>query len=83
MLYKSACPERPANINHCRFDVFFLPDNDQACSAPDMSDLSEKRHSQEYMDKEQVFEELGDVVVIRQTLTPEEDRRILRKVDLK
>lgn len=48
-----------------------------------MSDKNEKKDSQEYPEKEQVFTEHGEVVATRQPLSPEEDRRILRKIDLK
>jgi hypothetical protein len=45
--------------------------------------VNEKKESQEYPDKDQVLTELGDVIATRESLTPEEDRRILRKIDLK
>ncbi|KAF2625504.1 MFS general substrate transporter [Macroventuria anomochaeta] len=47
-----------------------------------MSVTNEKKDSQEYPDKDQVLTELGDVLATREALSPEEDRRILRKIDL-
>lgn len=44
---------------------------------------NEKKYSEEYPDNEQAIPELGDVVATREPLSPEEDRRILRKIDLK
>jgi hypothetical protein len=48
-----------------------------------MSHTNEKKDSQDYPEKDQVLTELGDVVASREALSPEEDRRILRKIDLK
>lgn len=42
--------------------------------------MNEKKDSQEYPEKDH---EIGDVVAAREALSPEEDRRILRKIDLK
>ncbi|KAJ4400958.1 hypothetical protein N0V91_008337 [Didymella pomorum] len=47
-----------------------------------MSHTNEKKDSQDYPEKDQVLTELGDVVASREALSPEEDRRILRKIDL-
>jgi len=48
-----------------------------------MSHTNEKKDSQEYREKDHILTELGDVVASREALCPEEDRRILRKIDLK
>lgn len=45
-----------------------------------MTSMNEKRDSQEYPEKDH---ELGHIVAAREALSPEEDRRILRKIDLK
>lgn len=48
-----------------------------------MSHTNEKRDSQEYPEKDHVGYELGHVVASTEALSAEEDRRILRKIDLK
>ncbi|KZM27982.1 uncharacterized protein EKO05_0007294 [Ascochyta rabiei] len=47
-----------------------------------MSVIKEKQHSEEYPEKNQVLAELGDVIATGEPLAPEEDKRILRKIDL-
>ncbi|KAH6639817.1 major facilitator superfamily domain-containing protein [Boeremia exigua] len=47
-----------------------------------MSSVNEKKDSQDYPEKDHVLTELGDIVATRQALSPEEDRRILRKIDM-
>lgn len=47
-----------------------------------MSHNNKKRESQKYPKKDHVLAELGDVVALRDALSLEEDRRILRKIDL-
>lgn len=48
-----------------------------------MSSMNEKQDSQEYPEKDHVLSELGDVIATRQALSTEEDRRILRKIDMR
>lgn len=48
-----------------------------------MSLMNEKKDSADYPEKDHVLTELGDVVASREALSPEEDKRILRKIDLK
>lgn len=45
-----------------------------------MSTLNKQRDSQDYPEKDY---ERGDVVAAREALSPEEDRRILRRIDMK
>lgn len=47
-----------------------------------MTFLNDKKDSQEYPEKDHTLAELGDVVASRDALSPEEDRRILRKIDM-
>lgn len=48
-----------------------------------MSLVKEKMPSINHdLEKDQVLHELGDVVVLSEPLSAEEDRRILRKIDL-
>ncbi|KAF9693743.1 hypothetical protein EKO04_008413 [Ascochyta lentis] len=47
-----------------------------------MSVTNEKQHSKEYPEKDRILAELGDIVAAREPLRPEEDKRILRKIDL-
>lgn len=48
-----------------------------------MSLSHEKKDIHEYPEKDHVLTELGDVIASREVLSPEEDSRILRKIDLK
>jgi hypothetical protein len=48
-----------------------------------MSHTYKKKDSHEYPEKDHVLTELGDIVASREAIGPEEDRRILRKIDLK
>jgi len=48
-----------------------------------MSGTNEKKYSHERPDKDSVLAKLGDVITIREPLSLKEDRRILRKIDLK
>lgn len=47
-----------------------------------MSSIMEKKGSQDYPETDHVLTELGDVLASTQALSPEEDRRILRKIDM-
>lgn len=47
-----------------------------------MTSVNEKKDSQEYPEKDHVLSELGDIVATRNALSPEENRRILRKIDM-
>lgn len=46
-----------------------------------LTDKKEDKH--EYPEKGHVLTELGDIIASREALSPEEDSRILRKIDLK
>lgn len=48
-----------------------------------MSVAIEKKDGLGYPEKDQVLAELGDIIATREPLSREEDRRILRKIDLK
>lgn len=48
-----------------------------------MSVAKEKLATSHDVEKDQVLQELGDVVVTGVILTVEEDRRILQKIDLR
>lgn len=63
-------------LNHCCCSFRLLPQYS-------MSDAKEKPSSLHDAEKDQVLHELGDVAVTGEVLTAEEDRRILRKIDLK
>lgn len=47
-----------------------------------MSSMTEKKGSHDYPEKDHVLAELGDTLATREALSPEEDRRILRRIDL-
>lgn len=52
-------------------------------SVTTMSPTIEEKISQEYPEKDHVLTELGDIIAVREPLSAEEDRRILRKIDMK
>jgi hypothetical protein len=47
-----------------------------------MSSTTEKKGSHDYPEKDHVLAELGDILATREALSPEEDRRILRRIDM-
>lgn len=47
-----------------------------------MSSMAEKKVSYEEPGKDHVLTELGDVVAYREALSPQENQRILRKIDM-
>jgi hypothetical protein len=47
-----------------------------------MSSTTEKKSSHDYPNKDHVLAELGDILATREALSPEEDRRILRRIDM-
>lgn len=47
-----------------------------------MSLAKEKMFATDDLEKDQALHELGDVVVISESLSAQEDRRILRKIDM-
>ena len=47
-----------------------------------MSSTTEKKGSHDYPEKDYVLAELGDILATREALSPEEDRRILRRIDM-
>lgn len=72
----------PALSQHLIYDktTFLAIDT---LSVPTMSVTKEKHTVFDDLEKVQTYNQLGDVIVIGEPLTVEEDRRILRKIDVK
>jgi hypothetical protein len=47
-----------------------------------MSSMTEKKDSHSYQEKDHVLTELGVTLATRDALSPEDDRRILRRIDM-